>query len=394
MPLTDVSIKNAPPKDKPYKMTDKDGLYLLVKKAGKYFRYDYRFQGKRKTYSIGVYPTVTLKEAREKLHEAKKLLQNGIDPVQHKKETTTLLKKQATNGFETVAREWFSKKKHIWKHSHARTIISRLENNVFPWLGDHSVSDITAPDLLKTLRRIEDRRAYETAHRVRSICSQVFRYAIAIGKAERDPAADLRGALQPTKPKHMATITDPMKIGALLRAIDSYEGQFTTKCALKLAPLVFVRPGELRHAEWDEMNIEKAEWKIPAEKTKMASPHIIPLATQAIEILSDIEPMTGNGKYVFPSIRTSTRPMSDNTILAALRRMGYANEEMTGHGFRAMASTLLHEQGYPSDWIERQLAHAEENKVKAAYNYAQYLEERKKMMQEWADYLYGLMEAK
>lgn len=392
MPLTDTAIRNAKPKEKPYKMSDEKGMYLLVNQTGKYFRFDYRFGGKRKTYAIGVYPDVTLKDARGKRDEARQLLQNQIDPSQHKQETKNIQKERAANSFETIAREWFAKNRHTWTHGHSRTIISRLENNVFPWLGLRPIAEILPPELLKIFRRIEDRGALETAHRVKQICGQVFRYAIATGRAERDPTADLRGALPPTKPKHMATITDPKQIGALLKAINDYEGHPITRCALKLAPLVFVRPGELRHAEWQEIDYEQAEWKIPAEKMKMRTTHIVPLSLQAIQVLKDIEPVSGNGRYVFPSLRSSKRPMSNNTILGALRRLGYAKEEMTGHGFRAMASTILHEQGYPQDVIERQLAHSERNSVRAAYNYAQYLPERRIMMQKWADYLYGLID--
>ena len=243
---------------------------------------------------------------------------------------------------------------------------------------------------MAVLRRIEDRGVLETAHRVKQICGQVFRYAIATGRAERDPSADLRGALSPTKPKRMSTITDPKQVGELLRAIDGYEGHLITRCALRLAPLVFVRPGELRHAEWLEINLENAEWKIPAGKMKMRSSHIVPMATQAVELLKEVEPLTSRSRYVFPSLRTAERPMSNNTVLAALRRMGYAKDEMSGHGFRAMASTILHEQGWASDVVERQLAHAERNSIKAAYNHAQHLPERRKMMQAWADYLDSL----
>ena len=387
MSLKDTAIRNAQPKEKQYKLYDEKGLYLLVKKAGKYFRFDYRYAGKRKTLALGVYPGVKLAEARERRDNARKLLQNDIDPAQHRKETKAMRKDQAVNSFEAIAREWFTKNKHIWTEGHSRTIIRRLELNIFPWLGTRPVAFISAPELLAVLRRIEDRGALETAHRVKQICGQVFRYAIATLRAERDPSADLRDALPPTKPKHMATITDPKKIGELLRAIDGYEGTPVAKCALKLAPLVFVRPGELRHAEWAEIDLDKAEWRIPAEKMKMKNPHIVPLSTQAVEILNEIQPITGEGRYVFPSIRTYSRPMSNNTVLAALRRMGYTKEEMSGHGFRAMASTVLHEQGWPSDIIERQLAHAERNSIKAAYNHAQHLPERRKMMQAWADYL-------
>ena len=387
MSLTDTAIRNAKAKKKPYKLSDEKGLYLLVNKAGKYFRFDYRYAGKRKTIALGVYPDVKLAVAREKRDDSRRLLQNDVDPAQYRKETKAMQKEQAVNSFEAVSREWFTKNKHVWTEGHSRTIIRRLELNIFPWLGMKPIASITAPEILAVLRRIENRGAIETAHRVKQICGQVFRYTIATGRAERDPSADLRGALSPTKPKRMSTITDPKQIGELLRVIDGYEGHLITKCALRLAPLVFVRPGELRQAEWREINFEQAEWKIPAEKMKMRFPHIVPLATQAVELLKEIEPLTGRGRYVFPSLRTVERPMSNNTVLAALRRMGYTKEEMSGHGFRAMASTVLHEQGWPSDIIERQLAHTERNSIKAAYNHAQHLPERRKMMEAWAVYL-------
>jgi len=387
MPLTDTAIRNAKAKKKPYKLSDEKGLYLLVNKTGKYFRFDYRYAGKRKTLALGVYPDVKLADAREKRDDSRRLLQNNVDPAQYRKETKAMQQEQATNSFEAVSREWFTKNKHVWTEGHSMTIIRRLELNIFPWLGMKPIASITAPEILAVLRRIENRGAIETAHRVKQICGQVFRYTIATGRAERDPSADLRGALPPTKPKRMSTITVPKQIGELLRAIDGYEGHLITRCALRLAPLVFVRPGELRQAEWREINFEQAEWKIPAEKMKMGFPHIVPLATQAVELLKEIEPLTGRGRYVFPSLRTAERPMSNNTVLAALRRLGYAKEEMSGHGFRAMASTVLHEQGWLSDIIERQLAHTERNSIKAAYNYAQHLPERRRMMQSWADYL-------
>lgn len=390
MSLTDTAIRNAKPTDKPYKLSDEKGLYLLVNQAGKYFRFDYRFAGKRKTLALGVYPDVKLKEAREKLQDARKLLANEIDPAYHRKVKKLVQAEQAGNSFESVALEWFAKNKAVWTEGHSRTIIQRLQGNVLPWLGERPIAEISAPEILTVLRRIEDRGAIETAHRIKQICGQVFRYAIATGRAERDPSADLRGALPPTKPKHMATITDPKKIGELLRAIDGYEGHLITRCALQLAPLVFVRPGELRQAEWAEIDLDGAEWKIPAEKMKMRSPHIVPLSRQSLAILREIEPLTGRGRYVFPSLRTAARPMSNNTILAALRRMGYAKDEMSGHGFRAMASTILHERGWSSDLIEKQLAHAERNSVKAAYNHAQLLPDRRRMVQSWADYLDAL----
>ncbi len=387
MSLTDTAIRNAKPKEKPYKLTDGRGLYLLVNKSGKYFRWDYRFAGKRKTLALGVYPDIKLKEAREKHEDLRRLLLQNIDPMEYKKEAKDKLHAEVLHAYETVAREWFFKNKPVWTEKHAQTIISRLENNIFPWLGGEATSSITAPMLLESLRRIEDRGAVETAHRVKQICGQIFRYAIATGRADRDPSGDLKGALPPTRSKNMATITSPDKIGALMRSIDGYHGNLITRCALKMAPLTFVRPGELRRAEWEEIYINEAVWKIPAEKMKMRSVHIIPLSKQASHVLEEIRPLTGSGKYVFPSLRSGSRPMSDNTILAALRRMGYSKEEMTGHGFRAMASTVLHERGWSSDIIERQLAHAENNSVKAAYNHAQHLPERRKMMQSWADYL-------
>lgn len=387
MPLTDTAIRAAKPQDKQYKLTDEKGMYLLVNNAGKYFRLDYRFAGKRKTLALGVYPDVKLVEAREKRDTAKKMIANGIDPAQTRKVQKSIQIEQAENSFEAVAREWHGKFSPNWAASHATKIIRRFELYIFPWLGSRPIAEISPPELLAVLRKIEGKGILETAHRAQQNCGQVFRYAIATGRAERDPSADLRGALTPAKHERMATITEPKKIGELLRAIDGYEGTPVAKCALKLAPFVFVRPGELRHAEWSEIDLDSAEWRIPAEKMKMKDPHIVPLSSQAIEVLTEILPITGKGRYVFPSVRTNARPMSENTVLAALRRMGFAKEEMSGHGFRAMASTVLHEQGWPSDVIERQLAHAERNSIKAAYNHAQHLPERRKMLQSWADYL-------
>lgn len=387
MPLTDTAIRNAKPQGKQYKLTDEKGMYLLVNKAGKYFRLDYRFAGKRKTLALGVYPDVKLVEAREKRDAAKKMIAQGIDPAQTRKVQKTIQIEQAENSFEAVAREWHGKYSSNWADSHATKIIRRFELYIFPWLGSRPIAEISPPELLAVLRKIEGKGILETAHRAQQNCGQVFRYAIATGRAERDPSADLRGALTPAKHERMATITEPKKIGQLLRAIDGYEGTPVARCALKLAPFVFVRPGELRHAEWSEIDLDSAEWRIPAEKMKMKDPHIVPLSSQAVEVLTEILPITGKGRYVFPSVRTNARPMSENTVLAALRRMGFTKEEMSGHGFRAMASTVLHEQGWPSDVIERQLAHAERNSIKAAYNHAQHLPERRKMMQAWADYL-------
>lgn len=390
MPLTDTAIRNAKPREKQYKLTDERGLYLLVRKSGKYFRFDYRFFGKRKTMALGVYPDVTLADARQKRDDARKLLKKDVDPSQHKQAAATLKRELMTNNFEAIAREWFEKQKHTWSDGHSSRVIRRLELNVFPMIGKRPIKMINAPELLEVLKRVEHRGAFYSAGVVKRTCGQVFRYAIATGRAERDPSGDLQGALTPAKTTNMAAITDSKKIGGLLRAIDDYDGYFVTQCALKLAPLVFVRPGELRHVEWLEVDLDNAEWKIPACKMKTKNPHIVPLSKQAVEIFRMIEPVTGYGRYVFPSLRSIANPMSNNTINAALRRMGYTKDEMTGHGFRGMASTILHEQGWASDVIERQLAHTEGNSVKAAYNHAQHLPERRKMMQAWADYLDAL----
>ena len=386
MALTDVLIRNSKPKDKVFKLSDGGGLYLLVNPNGsRWWRFDYRFDGKRKTLSMGVYPETSLREARERRDEAKKKIESGIDPSHARK-----AKKESDSGadtFETIAREWFEKFSPTWSPSHGDRIIRRLERDIFPWLGKRPIKEIKAPELLAVLRRIEARGAVETAHRASQNCGQVFRYAVATGRTEGDPSGDLRGAIPPTTTKHHASITDPKEIGGLLRAIDSYEGGLVVRCALKLAPLVFVRPGELRRAEWSEIDFEKMEWRIPAEKMKMREQHIVPLSRQALGILRELQPLTGEGKYLFPSPRSWDRPMSENAVLAALRRMGYSGDQMTGHGFRSMASTILNEQGWNRDAIERQLAHAERDEIRAAYNYAQHLPERRKMMQAWADYL-------
>ncbi|MGH8592788.1 MAG: tyrosine-type recombinase/integrase [Gammaproteobacteria bacterium] len=388
MPLSDVEIKNAKPGTKPYKLYDTGGLYLLVVPAGgKYCHLDYRFQGKRQTLALGVYPAVSLKDARERRDQARKLLANGINPS----ETRKAEKKATTNSFKAIALEWFAKREPGWACGHSSKVSGRLEKDIFPWLGERPITQITAPELLTVLRRVEGRGALDTAQREHQYCSQILRYAIATGRAEHDIAADLRGALAPaTRNKHYPTITNPQQIGALLRAIDGYQGQFVTSCALRLAPLVFVRPGELRYAEWTELDLAAAIWKLPAEKMKQKKPHIVPLSHQAVAILRELYPLTGSERYLFPGPRTASRPISENTVNAALRRLGYAKNELTGHGFRGMASTLLHEQGFNRDWIEAQLAHAERNSVRGAYNHAEYLAERKRMMQHWADYLDGL----
>ncbi len=388
MALTATSIKNARAVDKPLKLFDGGGLYLLVNPNGsRWWRFKYRYLGKEKLLSFGTYPDISLKDARDRRDEARKQLAAGIDPGEHRKAMKTTLAFRGENSFEIVAREWFAKYSPNWAAGHSDKIIRRLERDIFPWLGGRPIAEITAPDLLATLRRIESRGAIETAHRAQQNCSQVFRYAVATGRAERDSTADLRGALTPVKERHHASITDPKRVGELMRAIDGYRGSFITKCALRLAPLVFVRPGELRKAEWVEFDLDGAEWRIPAARMKAREQHIVPLAKQAVAILQDLHALTGDKQHVFPGVRTNGRAMSENTVNAALRRLGYAKDEMTGHGFRSMASTLLNEQGWHRDAIERQLAHAERNNVRAAYNFAEHLPERRKMMQAWADYL-------
>jgi integrase len=392
MALTDLQIRNAKPDSKQYKVSAGLGLYLVVSpNGGKWWRVRYRFGGKQKELSVGTYPTISLKEATQKRDDIRLQVRKGLDPLQERK-IDKLAKRQASeNSFEAIAREWHGKNKINWTPGHANRTLIRLEQDVFPWLGDKPLRDITAPELLATLRRVEGRGALETAHRIKQICSMVFRYGVATGHAEQDLTLNLKDALPPARAKHHASITNPSEIGQLMRAIKSYIGAFPTACALQIAPYVFVRPGELRHAEWSEIDLDNAEWRIPPEKMKMRTTHIVPLASQVVSILKELQPLTGSGKYLFPSNRTRTRPISNNTINAALRRMGYTKEQMTAHGFRSMASTLLNEQGWNKDAIERQLAHSERDGVRAAYNYAEYLPERKKMMQAWADYLDGLV---
>lgn len=389
MLLSEVKVRHAKPQEKIYRLFDGRGLYLEVNPAGgKYWRFKYRFNGKERRMAFGVYPDVSLAQARDRREDARKLVANDVDPAEMKQAEKA--SRGEANSFEAVAREWHARNVHMWTPEHGASILKRLEQNIFPWLGSKLVQQISPPDLLAVLRRMEGRGALETAHRVRASCGQVFRYAIATGRLDRDPSQDLRGAIPPAKRKHFSTITDPKLIGGLLRAIEGYEGSLPVKCALKLGAMLFVRPGELRHAEWSEFDLEKAEWRIPAGKMKMRVQHIVPLPTQAIELIQEIQPLTGYGasaKYLFPSIRASNKPMSDNTVNSALRRLGYEQDVLVGHGFRAMASTLLNEQGWNRDAIERQLAHAERNNVRAAYNYAEYMPERRKMMQHWADYL-------
>lgn len=388
--LTDVAVRNAKPADKPYKLSDERGLYLhVMPHGGRYWRMNYRFAGKQKTLAIGVYPDVSLKDARERRDEARRLTTKGVDPCEVKAAQKASSKEAAGNSFEVVAREWFAKVSVGWVPSHADRIMRRLERDVFPWLGGKPIAEIKAPDVLRALRRIESRGALETAHRALQNIGQVFRYATATGRVDGDLTGALRGALPPVRSKHFAAVTDTEGVGALMRAIDGYEGGLVTKCALRLAPLVFVRPGELRHAQWADIDLDAAEWRFVVSKTK--TEHIVPLPAQAVETLRELHPLTGGGRFVFPSVRTKDRPMSENTINAALKRLGYGSDEMTGHGFRAMARTVLDEVlCFRPDFIEHQLAHAVRDPLGRAYNRTTHLDQRREMMQAWADYLDGL----
>ncbi|MBF0461265.1 MAG: tyrosine-type recombinase/integrase [Magnetococcales bacterium] len=386
MPLTDTAIRAEKPRDKPFKMTDGGGMYLLVNKAGKYFRLDYTFQGTRKTLAIGVYPEVTLKQARERRDQARRLLADGTDPSAQKKAEKAANPAETT--FETIARTWIDKMiRPSFTEKHTLLVTRRLEIDAFPAIGASQIRDLRAPDILALLEKMEQRGVIVSAHRVRQIIGQVFRFAISSGKAEFDPTSALRGALTPVKEEHHPAIVDPVAIGELLRAIDGYSGAPVSRAALRLAPLVFLRPGELRKAEWVEFDLDGAEWHIPGPRMKMKEAHTVPLSRQAVAILREILPLTGHARYVFTGARSDDRPMSENTVNAALRRMGFEVGTMTGHGFRTMACTLLNEGGFNTDWIERQLAHGERNSVRAAYNRAGHLPERRKMMQVWADYL-------
>jgi len=389
MPLSDTAIKAAKPlPDKPYKIPDEKGMYLFVHNNGsKYFRVDYRFDGKRKTLALGIYPETTLKYAREKRDVARKQIAEGIDPSEYKKAVKSSKATQSLNSFEIIAREWGSKKVNNWEDKNNRSK-RMLERNVFPWLGVKPIVDILPIDILTCLRRIEDKGTIETAHRTLQICGQVFRYAVATSRVTRDITPDLRGALPPAKGEHFASITEPKDVAQLLRAIDGYNGSLSAICALKLAPLLFVRPGELRAAEWAHINFNDSEWRFFVSKTK--TEHIVPLSKQAIAIFQELHPLTGHGRFIFPSERNprGDRCMSENTLNAALKRLGYGKNIMTAHGFRAMARTILDEVlEYRVDFIEHQLAHAVKDPNGRAYNRTAHLPARHKMMQHWSDYL-------
>jgi integrase len=385
--LSNATIKAARPRDKPYKLFDDRGLFLIiVPGGGKWWRFKFRFDGKEKLLSLGTYPDVSLKQARERRLQMRRDHAEGIDPAAKRRAE----KYARGDTFEAVAREWFDKFSTHWADSHTDKILRRLELYIFPWIGARPIAKISALEILTCLRRIEAGAKLETAKRALQNCSRICRYAIATGRAERNPAADLQGALPPHREGHLAAITTPRGVGELLRSIDAYNGSTVVRLALQLAPYVFVRPGELRQAEWAEIDWDKAEWHIPDRKMKARAKHIVPLSRQALAILMEIHPLTGHSPYVFPSIRSSRRPLSNVALLAALRRMGYEQGTVTVHGFRSTASTLLNEQGKNRDWIERQLAHGERDGGRSAYNYADYLPQRKLMMQEWADYLDGL----
>lgn len=386
MSLSDAKVRNAKPKAKPYKISDGGGMFLLVSPTGsKYWRFKYHYAGKEKLLALGVYPDVGLEDARDLRGKARKMLAAGNDPSEAKRETKRQTFLKAENSFEAVAREWFEKRKHEWKANSARTVLNRLERDIFPKLGSRPVADITAPDVLSMLRVVEGRGALDMAKRAMQTCGQVFMYAIATGRAVRNPVPDLRGALKTHVSKNRAYLK-AAELPEFLQKLDAYEGEPETKLAVKFLVLTFVRTIELRGAEWKEIDFDKAEWRIPAERMKMKESHIVPLSRQAIRVLKELKKWSGNHRFVFPNRHNALAYMSENTILYALYRMGY-HSRATGHGFRATASTVLNENGFSPDIIERQLAHGERNKIRAAYNHAQYLSERRKMMQWWADYL-------
>jgi integrase len=387
-PLTDAAVRGIKPGSKPFKVFDGRGLFLLVTPAGgKLWRMKYRFAHREKSLAFGAYPDVSLAHARDRRDEARKLLAAGTDPSEHQKRRVA----SAAATFEAIATEWFETFKSRWTEGHARTVLARMEQHLFPFIGKIAIRDLTAPDVLRALRRIEAAGTNETARRVRQICSQVARYAIATSRADRDPSADLRGALAPVLVRHRAAITEPKDAAVLLRVLDTYQGSVVVRSALKLAPLLFVRPGELRKAEWSEIDLERQIWLIPARRMKMREELFVPLSRQAVAIFRELYPVTGHGRFVFPSARGGDRPMSDNAILAALRRSGVSKDEMTGHGFRALARTVLDEVlRYRVDLIEHQLGHAVRDPNGRAYNRTSFLAERTEMMQRWADYLESL----
>jgi integrase len=388
MPLTAKHLDNAEPKNKSYRMWDSGGLYVEVQPSGgKWWRWKYRFSGKEKRLSFGTYPDTSIKEARGKRDDARKLLHQGVDPSLHRKAEKRTAEAKSANTFEAVAREWYEKQTKIWVAHHASDVLRRLESNLFPDLGERPIGAITAPELLAAIRKIEHRGAHDLAHRVLQVSGQVFRYGVATGRCERDPSRDLKGALTPHKSKNQASVK-PDDVPALLQAIAKYEdigGERQTALALRLLALTFVRTGELIGAAWDEFDLEGATWIVPAERMKMKTEHVVPLSRQAIEVLGELKKIADRSRYVLPG-RNPDKPISNNTMLFALYRLGY-KRRMTGHGFRSIASTILNESNFRPDVIERQLAHCERNDVRGAYNRAEYLTERRVMMQQYADML-------
>ena len=389
MSLSDAKVRNAKPKTKPYKITDGEGMFLLVAPSGsKYWRLKYVFAGKEKLLALGVYPEVSLGDARERRLRARKTLAAGNDPGEAKKEAKRVAVLKTENAFETLAREWFEQRKHEWAASSSKTMLARLERHVFPKLGTRPIADIKAPEILSMLRVVETSGALDTAQRVMQTCGQIFMYAIATGRAERNPVPDLRGALKTPVTTHHAYLK-AADLPEFLQRLEAYDGALQTKLALRFLLLTYVRTTELRATEWPEIDFDKAEWRIPAERMKMKELHIVPLSRQAIAVLRELQKHTGNRQHLFPNQHNPVSFMSENTMLYAIYRMGY-HSRTTGHGFRSTASTILNENGFMPDVIERQLAHCERNKVRAAYNHAQYLPERRKMMQWWADYIDGI----
>lgn len=387
--LSDAAIRREPVPAKPKKLFDGGGLFLLINPNGsRWWRLKYRYGGREKLLSLGVYPEITLKRAREKATAARDQLDRGMDPSLQRKIARTA----TGDTFEELAREYFEKRASDLAPQTIARDMGRLEKYIFPQLGTTKANDLTPPQFLAALRRVEAVDRLDTLHRAKDACSRVMRYAVVTGRAERDPVADLKGAFATRAANHHAALTDPRRVGELLRAIDGYTGQFTTLAALKLAPLLFTRPSELRLATWAEFELDDGEptWRIPAERMKMRDAHVVPLSRQAVAVLRELRAITGPEGFLFPGLRSRLRPISDNTMNAALRRLGFSKDEQTGHGFRTVASTLLNEQGFDPDCIELQLAHKPRDKVRAAYNRAMKLPERRIMMQAWADYLDGL----
>lgn len=399
MPLTDTRLRALKPRERLYRIADRDGLCIEVRPTGaRLWRLRYRVGGKAQMIGLGTYPQISLQDARRRALAERERLAKGEDPAAARRQERLARAVAGEDSFEAVGREWLGKQLRKpgqsggkWEKGTHQKHKWLLETWAFPYIGKRSLRSLTSPEILALVRRVESRGKIETAHRLKQDCGAICRYGISTGRAENDPTSALRGALTPLNVTHRASVQNPQAIGAMLRAIDGYTGHAPTAAALKLAPLVFVRPGELRMAEWVEFDLDAGEWRIPAKRMKMRRPHIVPLSSQALVILTDLQPMTGSGRYVFPSVRSRSRPISENTLNAALRRLGYTKEEMTTHGFRSIASTRLHEAGFNTDWIEAQLSHVDAS-VRGDYNHAAYLQDRRQMMQRWADMLDELRE--